>query len=127
MTKNRRDMLISLVALAVIFFGIRYAVTRERLRHADLHAWYQRDNSELFSGKLPDARVEWSDLSDDNDAGKTYQLGDDSFVILLDRKQNMSESEARDTLKHEACHVATWGENPAHGPKWQACMSPRIN
>jgi len=125
MTKNSREILISLSAIAVIIFGIRYAVMRERLRHADLHAWYQRDNSELFSGKLPDARVEWSDLSDDNDAGKTYQLTDDSFVILLDRKQNTSESEARDTLKHEACHVATWGEEPVHGPRWTACMASK--
>jgi hypothetical protein len=39
-------------------------------------------------------------LSADNDAGQTYQLEDDSFVILLDRKQNTSESEARDTVKH---------------------------
>jgi hypothetical protein len=31
-------MLISLPALAVIFFGCRYAVMRERLRRADLHA-----------------------------------------------------------------------------------------
>ncbi len=76
---------------------------------------------------MPDARVEWSDLSEDNDDGKTYQLTDDSFVILLDPKQNTSESEARDTLRHEACHVATWGEEPQHGPKWQACMSRRID
>ncbi len=123
MTKDARDILISLLALAVIVFGIRYHIMRERLRHADLHSWYQRDNAELFGSKLPDARVEWSDLSEDNDEGKTYQLTDDSFVILLDPKQNTSESEARDTLRHEACHVATWGEEPKHGPKWQSCMA----
>jgi hypothetical protein len=127
LTKNTRDILISLLALAVIVFGIRYAIMRERLRRADLHAWYQQDNAELFGGKLPDARVEWSDLSEDNDEGKTYQLTDDSFVIALDRNSNTSESEARDTLRHESCHVATWGENPIHGPKWQACMSRRID
>jgi hypothetical protein len=125
MTKNARDLSISILAVAVIVFGIRYHLKRERLRRTDLHAWYQRDNAELFEGKLPDARVEWSDLSKDNDAGETYQLEDDSFVILLDRKQNTSESEARDTVKHEACHVATWGEEPAHGPKWQACMAAK--
>jgi hypothetical protein len=37
-TKNTRDIVISLVALAVIVFGIRYHMMRERLRHADLHA-----------------------------------------------------------------------------------------
>jgi SprT-like family len=125
--KNARDLLISLVALAVIVFGVRYHIMRERLRHADLHSWYQQDNAELFGGKLPDGRVKWSDLSEDNDEGKTYQLTDDSFVILLDPKQNTSEDKTRDTLRHEACHVATWGEEPVHGPKWQACMSRRID
>ena len=48
MTKNTRDVLISLLALAVIVLGIRYHVMRQRLRHADLHAWYQQDNAELF-------------------------------------------------------------------------------
>jgi hypothetical protein len=122
MTKHSRDILISLLALAVIVFGIRYAIMRERLRRADLHAWYQQENATEFGGKLPDARVEWSDLSEDNDEGKTYQLTDDSFVIALDRNSNTSESEARDTLRHEACHVATWGEEPVHGPRWKACM-----
>jgi len=127
MNKNTRDMLISLLALGVIVFGIRYHFMLQRLRHADLHAWYQQDNTELFGGKLPDARVEWSDLSEDNDEGETYQLTDDSFVIVLDRNQNTSESKARDTLRHEACHVATWGEEPLHGPRFQTCMSRRIN
>jgi SprT-like family len=127
MTRNARDIVISLLALAVIVFGIRYHMMREHLRHANLHAWYQQDNAELFGNKLPDARVEWSDLSEDNDEGKTYQLTDDSFVIVLDRNSNTSESEARDTLRHEACHVATWGEEPVHGPRWKACMSRRID
>jgi hypothetical protein len=127
MNKDIRDVSISVMAIAIIVFGIRYHLMRQRLRHTELHAWYQRDNAELFDGKLPDARVEWSDLTADNDAGKTYQLEDDSFVILLDRNENTSESEAGDTLKHEACHIASWGEELGHGPKWQECMSKRMN
>ena len=127
MTKNTRDLSISFLAIAVIMGGVRYHLMRERLRHADLHVWYQQDNDELFDGKLSDARVEWSDLTEDNDAGKTYQLEDGSFVILLDRQQNTSESEARDTLKRETCHAATWGQEPAHGPRWQACMAGKPN
>ena len=100
---------------------------RERLRRTDLHAWYQQDNAELFEGNLPDARVEWSDLTEDDDAGKTYQLEDGSFVILLDRNQHTSISEARDTVKHEACHVATWGDEAQHGPRWTACMAGKLN
>jgi len=72
---------------------------------------------------LHDARVEWSDLSEDNDEGKTYQLTDDSFVILLDPKQNTSESGAGETLRHEVCHVASGGEDSVHGSRWKACMA----
>jgi SprT-like family len=123
MTKNGRDMLISLLALAVIVFGIRYAVMRERLRHADLHAWYQQENAEFFGGQLQDADVKWGDHREDNDEGITYRLTDDSFAIVIDRSTNTSESDARETLSHEICHVATWGDE--HGSKWQACMSRR--
>jgi hypothetical protein len=110
MTKNARDIVISLLAISVIVFGARYGIMRERLRHADLHAFYRQTNSEFFGGKLQDARVEWGDLRGDDAEGETYQLTDDSFVIFLDRSQNTSESKVRDTLRHEACHVATWGE-----------------
>jgi hypothetical protein len=127
MTKNSRDMLISLLALAVIIFGIRYAVMRERLRRADLHGWYQQENATVFGGSLQDVSVEWGDLREENAEGITYMPSDDSFAIIIDRSTNTSESEARDTLRHGACHVATWGEEPVHGPKWQACMSRRTD
>jgi len=127
LNKNIRDILISLLALAVIVFGIRYAIMRERLRRADLHAWYQQENATAFGGSLQDASVECGDLREKNAEGITYRYEDDSFAIVIDRNQNTSEGEARDTLKHEACHVATWGEEPKHGPKWQACMSRRID
>jgi hypothetical protein len=123
LNKNTRDILISLLALGVIFSGIRYHMMRERLSHADLHSWYQQENATAFGGSLQDASVEWGDLREKNAEGITYKYEDDSFAIVLDRNSNTSESEARDTLKHEACHVATWGEEPKHGPKWQACMA----
>jgi len=71
--------------------------------------------------------VKWGDLRQDDAEGETYQLTDDSFLIILDGSQNTSERKGRDTLKHEACHVATWKEEPVHGPKFQACMSRRID
>jgi hypothetical protein len=123
MTKYTRDVLISLVAVAVIFFGIRYAAMRERLRRADLHAWYQQENATEFGGQLQDASVQWGYLKDKNAEGITYQLTDDSFVIVLDRSSNTSEKKARETLKHESCHIATWDEKADHGPRWIACMA----
>jgi len=125
MTKNCRDILISLVALAVIVFGIRYHVMRERLRHADLHSWHQQENATAFGGNLQDASVEWGDPREEKAEGITYRYSDDSFAITIDRNSNTSESHTRETLRHEVCHVATWGDE--HGPKWQACMSQRID
>jgi len=127
LNKNTRDILISLIALAVIIFGIRYAIMRERLSRADLHAWYQQENETEFAGSLQDASVEWGDLREESAEGITYRYADDSFAIVLDRSTNTSESEARDTLRHEACHVATWEEEPVHGPKFRACMSQRTD
>jgi len=101
--------LISILALAVIVFGIRYAVMRERLRRTDLHAWYQQENATVFGGQLQDASVQWGYLKEKNAEGITYQLTDDSFAIILDQNSNTSESKARETLKHEACHIYTRG------------------
>jgi len=123
MSKKACEIFISFLALAVIFFGIRYAAMRERLRHADLHAWYQQENATEFGGQLQDASVQWGYLKEKNAEGITYQLMDDSFVIVLDRSSNTSETKARETLKHESCHIATWDEKADHGPRWTACMA----
>jgi hypothetical protein len=123
MTRNSRDILISLLALAVITFGVRYAVMREKLQRTDLHVWYQQENATEFGGQLQDASVQWGYLKEENAEGITYKMTDDSFSIVLDRSSNTSEKEARDTLRHKMCHVSTWGEVPSHGPRWQACMA----
>ena len=123
----RWRILVSLLSLAIICFGVGYAVGRERLRDPDhLHALYQQTNKEFFNGRLPDADVELKahDLSDQNAEGITYQEMENRFVIVLDPKWNTSEDEAVDTMRHEACHVATWEEQEPdpHGPKFQECM-----
>jgi hypothetical protein len=53
----------------------------------------------------------------------------DRFVIVLDPKWNTSENEALRTMRHEACHVATWDvmdpndvHGDVHGPPFQECM-----
>jgi hypothetical protein len=47
--------LVSIIAFAVIVGGCEYAVARESLRHADLHAW--EINAKEFQGELPN--VSW--------------------------------------------------------------------
>src|SRR5271157_1629924 len=116
----RVRILISLLSLAVIFFGVRYAVGRERLRNpAYLHSLYQETNAAFFDGELPDVALKVEDLSDKNAEGVTYKKSEETFVIALDPQWNTSEVEALDTMRHEACHIATWGDEPdEHGQRF---------
>lgn len=120
----RLRILVSLLSLAVICFGVRYAVGREGLRNPNhLHVLYQETNKEFFDGKLPDADFRVYSLSDENAEGITYREIEGRFVIVLDPNWNTSKEESLDTIRHEACHAATWGEEPdAHGPRLQECM-----
>jgi hypothetical protein len=121
----RAKALVSLLSLAVICFGVRYAIGRERLRSPDhLHALYQETNKDFFGGQLPDVVVKVEDLSEAKAEGETYMETQDLFVIVLDPKWNTSEDEALHTMRHESCHVATWGREPdEHGPIFQECMA----
>jgi hypothetical protein len=118
-------ILISLLSLAVICFGVDYAVGRERLRDPDhLHALYQETNKEFFSGQLPDVELKSHDLTDYAAEGLTYKNGD-RLIIVLDPYWNTSEDEALETIRHESCHVVSWGvmdPNDIHGQPFQACM-----
>ncbi len=122
----RVRILVSLLSLAVIFFGVRYAVGRERLRNpAHLHYLYQETNTSFFDGELPDVVLKVEDLSDKNAEGVTYKESEDTFVIVLDPKWSTSEDKALHTMRHESCHVATWDDtdpNDPHGPPFQECM-----
>jgi len=53
----------------------------------------------------------------------TYKEGEDTFIVVLDPAWNTSEDEARRTMQHESCHVATWGKEPdPRGLLFQECM-----
>lgn len=120
----RRRILVSLLSLAVICFGVRYAVGREALRRPDhLHTLYQLTNRDFFEGKLQDVVLKVHDLSNEKAEGITYKEGEDIFVIVLDPSWNTSEDKARCTIWHESCHVSTWGKDTDdHGPHFQECM-----
>jgi hypothetical protein len=120
----RARILVSMLSLAVICFGVRYAVGRERLRDPGyLHTLYQGTNKDFFGSQLPDVTVKSHDLSDEKAKGVTYKETEDRFIIVLDPHWNTSEDEALETMRHESCHVATWGQEPdEHGPRFQECM-----
>ena len=86
---------------------------------------YRESNKQFFGGQLRDVEVKSHDLSDEDAAGITYEEMKNRFVIVLDPKWNTSEDEALRTMRHEACHVATWDvmdSNDVHGPPFQECM-----
>lgn len=120
----RWRIFVSLLSLAVICFGVGYAMGRERLRKPEyLHTLYQETNKQYFDGQLRDVELQVHDLSQEKAEGITYKEGEEKFVIALDPNWNTSKAEALDTVRHEACHVATWGEEPdAHGAHFQECM-----
>jgi hypothetical protein len=89
---------VSLLSLAVICFGVRYAVGREQLRRPEyLHSLYQETNKDFFGDQLPDVVVEVEDLSDAKPEGETHKETEDLFVIVLDPNWNTSDYEALHT------------------------------
>jgi hypothetical protein len=121
----RINIAISVLALMMIGWGIRFAVAQERKRAPEfLQYKYRELNRTLFQNSLPLAIVEWADLSDADNMGQTMQQSDGTFLIQVDRTSNIRDEELEDTIEHETCHVATWGqEEDPHGPAFQACMA----
>lgn len=117
---------IQCLCLALLLAGAKFAVARERLRHADLREHYQQINRTYFSGELPDAYVHWSHL--ESAVGKTYTYPDGSIRIALDLGSISSDEDVQETLRHESCHVKTYREVQAsaqdpHGKLFEACMT----
>jgi SprT-like family len=123
-----RQYAVSLLSLAVICFGVRYAYGREQLRHTNLNSFYQQINSEYFDGKLQDAPVRWGDLNHDEAMGMTNFYDDGSASIVIDKNSNTTEKHAREVIGHEACHIWTRQEieqtgQDSHGVIFQTCLS----
>jgi hypothetical protein len=121
----RIKIIISVLALMTIGWGIRFAVAQERKRVPEfLQYKYRELNRTLFQNSLPPAIVEWADLSDADNMGQTMQQSDGTFLIQVDRTTNTRDEDLEDTMEHETCHVATWGqEEDPHGLLFQDCMA----
>ena len=121
------EKLVSLVALGVVGFGafrIRTVLAAEEFHRPEaLHRVYADVNRQGFAGALPDVRTDWAVLKSPEASGETFFDGK-GFVILLDPDNNPTPEEARLTMMHEACHVATYGkDSDPHGPTFQACRA----
>ena len=117
--------LVSLAALFVIGGSARFAYCAERLRSPEyVHSIYADTNRQYFNGELPDARIEFGDLADENAAAHTTRDGE-QFVIVFDRNWNGSEGQLRANIFHEACHVQTFSDAEGydfHGAEFRDCM-----
>jgi hypothetical protein len=115
------EKLVSLAALSVIVGGAAYAYQREQLVNTDLNPVFDQINQQYFDGGLSGVRVDWLKL--DDKLGEAQKLGEHEYQICVDRRENASIAEVRETLQHESCHVfVDWQEPEEHGPMFQACM-----
>lgn len=89
--------------------------------------WFDGINDVYFNNTLPPTKVKF-DTIDSALVGITYctlNLQTDSYsacTIHINRKYNLAEPVAAETVIHETCHVATYVEREDHGPRWQTCM-----
>jgi predicted SprT family Zn-dependent metalloprotease len=123
--RSRLHVGISLVGVGVILFGVRYASGREQVHDADLRSLYQDINRESFAGQLPDISIEWADLPESY--GKARMYLDGSADIQISRQIVKTDSDLRNTMHHEACHIAAREEierlnQDDHGPALEECM-----
>ena len=115
------EKFVSLAALTVIIGGATYAYNREHLSHADLNPVFQQINRQYFDGGLSGVSVEWQKL--DGKLGEAQKLGEHDYRIWVDRRENTSIADVRDTLQHEACHVfVDWQEAEEHVAMFRECM-----
>jgi hypothetical protein len=121
------EKLVSLVALGVVAFGafrIRTVLAAEEFKRPEaLHRIYADVNRQAFAGALPDVRTDWAVLRAPEGSGSTLFDGK-GFIILLDPNDNPTPEDALITMRHEACHVATHGQDTdQHGAAFQACKA----
>jgi predicted SprT family Zn-dependent metalloprotease len=119
--------LVSLACLATLFGGAGYANSHETLTQADLKRIFHDVNRESFGGKLPEVPVVWGDLTKDDAYGVTHFDKEIPYSMEIDRQSVVSESFARDVIRHESCHIVTIHEakrlhEDQHGASFGACM-----
>ena len=127
--RTRTKVLIT-IGLAVLYFwasqhfGVSHKTATDPMTDTTLRQFYADSNEDYFLGQLPkNAHVSFGDLSVLDDMGLTFKRADGSFEIIIDRKTNPILRQAKLTLIHEQCHIATWQEElDSHGRKFQECM-----
>lgn len=95
-----------------------------------LKRWYSTINKKFFYGELPsNVIVRWALPGEENDIACIERVLDEkhSYVILLNREKNKTNSQKLNSLIHEMTHIAThYRDN--HGPlfdEWHKKLTER--
>jgi len=90
-----------------------------------LGRFYHELNRDYFGSRLALACVRYRSgmlaMGMEASATKIEVSGRPYFLINLDEHLQPLTA-AKMAVVHEACHVETYGEVKAHGPRWQTCM-----
>jgi len=88
----------------------------------DWAKWYAGYNEQYFLNQLPaNTEVHWADLTPLHNMGYTIKH-ENRYEILIDRDTHPTGKQARQTLLHEQCHLATWDKSLEDGLEFQKCM-----
>lgn len=94
----------------------------------ELQQEFEDTNARFFGGALPATAVYLSNQVEDDWIGETTKDPNGVFDIEIDEPLAPAVREQEWVLRHEMCHVATWGEKEtAHGAAWQECMVTLAN
>jgi hypothetical protein len=85
-----------------------------------LNDLYSSFNDQYFQGQLPQATVAWEETAPGMVAStKRTAMG---WSIWLNPIWFDTETQIRETLLHEMCHVEAKADEPSHGIDWQKSM-----
>ncbi len=121
---------------AFIFFNLDHKnKDRGDRQNVVLKQYYLADNDVYFNRVLPkDADVQWGDIPLEDGVyvmGRTdFWPGTGKLSIVIDRRSNVTTSQALFTLFHEECHAQNYvrgveiseDDKISHGPEFQKCM-----
>ena len=113
-----RERIVSVLAAGIILGGLVFAWNKEHTE-SNLQRWYDADNARYFHGELPPVWIHFGDLTGYDADGETKHNDNTGFEIIIDRQAEDKGA----IIRHELCHLGTWGfEADAHGKQFIECM-----
>lgn len=110
-----------------------FIVSPYTLYRADNELYFNNElpnNIEVIESEIPGAEIDFQKDGGIDVGDTAHQPGTHWYKIYISPTFNLTTTDERETVLHEACHVKMWEiaekhELPydgGHGPEWQACM-----